>query len=83
MLQKHFHGDIFVQWRVPIIVRESLSSKASEVCQTALGTSLYHFLQSTGTRNFNSAELHLKTVAIAAVATWFERMAKCVHAEGS
>ena len=53
-----------------IIGRGSLSSNASKVCQTALGTILHRELQFTsGTRNFSSAERRLQTVAVVTVAT--------------
>ena len=56
-VQKHFHGEIFVQCCITTIVRGSLSSNASEVCQTALGTILHRGIQFTsGTKNFNSTE---------------------------
>ena len=41
-LEKHLpsvHGEVLVQWCIMIIVKGSLSSKTSKVCQTALGSS--------------------------------------------
>ena len=55
--QKHPYREIFVHWSFTIIVRGSLSSNVSKVCQTALGTVFNHDLQFiSGTRNFTSAE---------------------------
>lgn len=66
--QKHLHGEIFMQWCIMIFVKGSLSSNASKVCQTVFETSLHCCLQfTTSTRNFSSAEWHLKTVTIMAI----------------
>ena len=57
----------FLAMIITVIVGGSLSSSASKVCKTSLETSLHLDLQFTsGTRNFNSAERRLKTVAVVA-----------------
>ena len=53
-VQECFRGEIFVRWRITLIVRRSLSSNTFKVCRTALGTVFHRDLQFTsGTRNFS------------------------------
>ena len=63
-----------------VIVRGSLSSSASKVCHTALGTILHHDLQFTiGTKNFTLAERRLKTVTSMA---FFYHCYRTKHGQG-
>ena len=68
ILHKHLQRDIFMWWCIMTIIRGSLSSKASKVCQTTLGTSLHRSLQfTTGTRNLLQQEQRLETVSVVAI----------------
>lgn len=84
ILQKHLHRERFMQWCMMIIVRESISSKTSQVCQTAFGTCLYHNQQFThGTRHFILGKCHLKSVTILWPSTDHCYQTKCGQCEGS